>query len=170
METNGVFFPPAHQGAAEMKSYYFSLQYSANQKTVLRHNRLWSIAGISQGLAWLNEIEFFRIAQEIHGGKVLVAGGGKFTAKFTDKNKAQAAKQAIVKLLACSFPMLEFQQAEIVEAADFAEAKQKGILEQLGEQKRRFRGYGTSYLPHLAVCGECGEYSAEGQFKKEEKF
>lgn len=30
--------------------FYVSLQYSAIQKTVLRHDRLWSMAGVSQML------------------------------------------------------------------------------------------------------------------------
>lgn len=61
--------------------YYFSLQYSAIQKTIMRHNRLWSIAGISHGLAHLNEVTLPTIIKN-HSGDVLVAGGGKFMARF----------------------------------------------------------------------------------------
>ncbi len=149
-----------------MTHHYFSLQYSAIQKTVLRHDRLWSIAGISQGLAKLNEIDFIRIAETEYKGKVLVAGGGKFTAKFPDNSLAEGARSEICKRLATSFPMLEYQISEVVVAESLADAKEnKQILLSLGEQKQRFRGYAASYLPHLAVCAECGEFPAETVFK-----
>lgn len=157
--------------------YYLSLQYSAIQKTVLRHNRLWSMAGISQGLAMLNEIEFVHIVEEYktEGDFVLVAGGGKFTACFTCPERATSARKEIIRLCSTSFPMLEFQASEIVFAENFAAAKEAGILDQVNEQKRLFRGYATSYLPHLAVCDECGEYPAEkdntlGETTKKEKL
>ncbi len=56
--------------------HYFSLQYSAIQKTALRHDRLWSIAGISQILSVMNELELPKITED-NGGDVLVAGGGE---------------------------------------------------------------------------------------------
>lgn len=156
--------------------YFISTQYSAIQKTVLRHNRLWSIAGISQGLSRLNEIEFPQITAD-HDGTVMVAGGGKFTAFFARREMAEAAREAMITKLATSFPMLEFQVSPVVVAEHFkaqgatapagtktASAKDQGIIEQLNTDKQRFRGYGVSYLPHLAVCSECGEYPAEEQF------
>jgi hypothetical protein len=148
-----------------MNRYYFSLQYSAIQKIVLRHNRLWSIAGISQDLARLNEIDFLDIANR-HGGKALVAGGGKLTCRFDSDRQARSARSEIIKTLAIRFPMLEFQASDIVAAPTFAGAKEEhGIIEQLAEKKMCFRGHGYSYLPHLAVCEECGEYPAESRFK-----
>ncbi len=150
------------------KKFYFSIQYSAIQKTVLRHNRLWSIAGISQQLSYLNEIEFKREAKK-RGGTVLVAGGGKFTARFKFEEDAMEAREAIVRRLATTFPMLEFQVSGPVKAESMEEAKEKhGLIEMLNEQKQSFRGYATSYLPHLATCAECGEYPAEKGFKLKE--
>lgn len=157
--------------------YFVSIQYSAIQKTVLRHNRLWSIAGISQGLSLLNEIEFPQITID-HGGTVMVAGGGKFTAFFPSRNEAEAAREAMISRLATSFPMLEFQTSQIVAAEHFktrgqadgtsgtteASAKDQGIIDSLNNDKQRFRGYGVSFLPHIAVCEECGEYPAEKQY------
>ncbi|MCX7634714.1 MAG: hypothetical protein N2Z74_03095 [Syntrophales bacterium] len=168
--------------------YYIALQYSAIQTTVLRHDRLWSIAGISQGLARLNEVELPHLVTS-NGGRVLVAGGGKFTARFDAKETATEAMHKIRKTVATAFPMLEFQLSGVVAAADFAAAKEGqggrqendvrggpddnrqnsiGILEGLQEQKRTFRGHATSYLPHLAVCDECGEYPAETSFSHKE--
>ncbi|HOF05363.1 MAG TPA: hypothetical protein PK175_09070 [Syntrophales bacterium] len=180
--------------------YYLSLQYSAIQKTVLRHDRLWSIAGMSQGLARLNEVDLPDIVRK-NNGEVLVAGGGKFTAKFVAEGEAGTAAQVtaeanaaqalreIRKAVATAFPMLEFQMSEVVAANDFADAKAgkrterpdvagigpenndadggknaKGILDFINEQKRTFRGFVTTYMPHLAICGECGEYPAESTF------
>ncbi len=158
-------------------AYFFSMQYSAIQKTVLRHNRLWSIAGISQGLSRLNEIVLPRLARE-NGGEIMVAGGGKFTAFFADEAGAEKARREIIKQLAITFPMLEIQASDIVEAAHFRSraaagasapsAMDQGIIDQLNEKKRLFRGYGTSFLPHLAVCEECGEFPAELQFRYRE--
>lgn len=139
--------------------YYFSLQYSAIQKTVLRHDRLWSMAGISQILSWLNEIELPRIAKN-NSGTPMVAGGGKFTAYFSKEGKAKSARAEIIELIATTFPMLEFQASAIVDAPSFADAKQKGIIESLNNQKNQFRGYGCSFNPHLMPCEECGEYPA----------
>lgn len=141
--------------------YFLSLQYSAIQKTVMRHNRLWSIAGISQELSMLNEVILPNIAHQYHG-KVMVAGGGKFTAYFDNWNDAEDAKEAIQKSLSTALPMLEFQLSDIVEAESFHDAKEnKGIIQMLSDMKAHFRGYGVSYLPHLQVCKECGEYPLE---------
>lgn len=139
---------------------YFSLQYSAIQQTVLRHDRLWSMAGISQVLLELNEIILPSIAKT-HGGETVVAGGGKFTAFFKDDKRAENARQEIIKAVATTLPMLEFQTSEIVNADSLVKAvKEKDLLSALAEQKRRFRGYGVTYNPHLMVCQECGEYPA----------
>lgn len=139
--------------------FYFSLQYSAIQKTVLRHDRLWSIAGISQILSVMNELELPKITRD-NGGEVLVAGGGKFTARFEEKDRAETARDKIIKTVSTTLPMLEFQSSKIVKAATLKEAKDEDLIEGLNEQKRRFRGYGVTYNPHLAVCEECGEYPA----------
>lgn len=159
-------------GDTAMPFYYLSLQYSAIQKTVLRHDRLWSMAGISLQLACLNEITFKQIAEnEENGGTVMVAGGGKFTARFPTREQAERAKSKIVQILATTLPMTEFQVSEILPAASFSDIKfdQKddkgnvistGILSMLTNQKNSFRGYGVSFNPHLAGCAECGEYPA----------
>jgi len=158
-------------------SYFFSMQFSAIQKMVLRHNRLWSIAGISQGLSHLNEIVFPQITAD-NNGEVMVAGGGKFTAFFPDELTAETARTEIIKQLVSMFPMLEFQASKVVKADQFrsgsdsggevVSAKDAGIIDQLSEDKRIFRGYGTSFLPHLAVCEECGEFPAEEHLKYRE--
>lgn len=143
--------------------HYFSLQYSAIQKTVLRHDRLWSIAGISQILSVLNEIELPAIVEcKDIGGEVLVAGGGKFTARFPQKNKEEAerARKEIIKTVSTTLPMLEFQASEIIGEETLGKAKEKNLITGLTEQKRQFRGYGVSYNPHLEVCKECGGYPA----------
>lgn len=148
---------------------YVSLQYSAIQKTVLRHDRLWSIAGISHGLAELNEVTLPRIIEKDFKGTVLVAGGGKCTAVFDDDDaanaaqaRAQSARCAIEKEIATTFPMLEFQLAvEPAEATDFQKAWNNELRKDLDDQKQRFRGYGVSYTPHLAHCPECGEYPVQ---------
>lgn len=137
-----------------MPYYYLSLQYSAIQKTVLRHDRLWSIAGISQIMAGMNELEM----AGVKNAKILVAGGGKFTARFDSTEDAQKAREYIIELVSTTLPMLEFQVSDIVEAESFKDAKEKGIIRQLVEQKKRFRGYGVSFNPHLKTCPECGEY------------
>jgi hypothetical protein len=139
--------------------HYFSLQYSAIQKTVLRHDRLWSIAGISQILSVLNELELPRITKSF-SGDVLVAGGGKFTAKFKTPDDAKNAASAITKTVSTTLPMLEFQASKITEAETLGKAKENDLITGLSEQKRRFRGYGVSYNPHMEVCEECGEYPA----------
>jgi hypothetical protein len=143
--------------------FYFSCQYSAIQKAVLRHDRLWSMAGISQILAQLNEIELPRIAKK-YRGLVMVAGGGKFMARFATETDAKKAKEEIEQTIATTVPMLETQYSSVRQAGDFKKAKAPlsplypGILHELDEQKRCFRGYGVSYNPHFQVCAECGEY------------
>jgi len=134
----------------------------------MRHNRLWSIAGISQGLSLLNEIELPNIAKEL-GGKVMVAGGGKFTAFFGTEEAASDARQKMIEKITTSFPMLEFQISPVIGAETFAGAKAKGIIDNLNNEKQRFRGYGVSFLPHMAVCVECGEYPAEERGAKDPK-
>lgn len=171
------------------KKYFVSLQYSAIQKTILRHDRLWSMAGISALLSELNEITLPEITQ-CHGGEVLVAGGGKFTAAFSVKSDAQSAKEAMIEAVAVPFPMLEFQiSSTIVTARTLEEAKEAqsidgidfpGLVMDLNEQKRVFRGSGLSFNPHLKRCDECCEYpatdplfftiNAEGGRKKEKKM
>lgn len=148
-----------------MPNHYFSLQFSAIQKSVLRHDRLWSIAGISNILSRLNEIEMPEIA-ETHHGQAIVAGGGKFTARFANKENAEKARRECVKLVSTTLPMLEFQVSEKIWsgprfsrlAAD--EDKPNPAVQELNEQKRQFRGYAVSFNPHLKVCEECGEYPA----------
>jgi hypothetical protein len=149
--------------------YYFSVQYSAIQKTILRHDRLWSVTGISMILSELNEIGFPRVVSE-NNGTVLVAGGGKFTARFSGERDAETAKRDIVKILSTTLPMLEFQASkEIIRAESMNDAKAEkkdkdgnilypGLIRELSEQKRHFRGYGVSFNPHLKTCDECGEY------------
>jgi len=144
-------------------NYYLSLQYSAIQKTVLRHDRLWSIAGISNMLARLNEIDMPSIAEN-HGGKAIVAGGGKFTARFPDQGKADEARRECVKKLSTTLPMLEFQVSEkswsgesFNKLANDSNSPNPVIME-LNEQKRAFRGYAVSFNPHMKLCEECGEY------------
>lgn len=117
------------------------------------------MAGISQTLLQLNEIRLPDLAKA-SDGVVLVAGGGKFTAAFPTKPQAENACQSIVKAIATTLPMLEFQYSEIIEASSLAEARQRNLVMGLAEQKRRFRGYGLTYNPHLTVCDECGEYPA----------
>lgn len=153
------------------KQYYLALQYSAIQKTVLRHDRLWSISGISYGLAELNEVTLPGIIERDYKGTVLVAGGGKCTAVFDDHdegavdkaaNRAEAARRAIEKEIATTFPMLEFQLAvEPAAATDFQKAWNNALRKDINDQKQHFRGYGVSFNPHLALCSECGEYPVQ---------
>lgn len=144
-----------------MTYYYVSLQYSAIQKTVLRHDRLWSMAGVSQILSQLNEI-ILPAETKKQNGVVLVAGGGKFTARFTNKPSAEQARTAMIRTIATTLPMLEFQYSEeIVEADSLQDARNNNnLIVKLNEQKAKFRGYGLTYNPHLRICDECGEYPA----------
>lgn len=157
--------------------YYFSLQYSAIQKTVLRHDRLWSIAGISNLLAHLNEIEFPDIVNK-YGGTPIVAGGGKFTAYFPDKPAADNARLECEQSLATALPMMEFQISKNIWSApsfkalvpeDKATDRINPAIAELNDQKRQFRGYGVSFNPHLKLCDECGEYPAAQRVDREKK-
>jgi len=152
--------------------HYVSLQYSAIQKTVLRHERLWSIAGISNILSSMNEIEMPAIAKR-HGGETIVAGGGKFTARFEDEGQARSARQECMDLVAETLPMLEFQVSKIYKADSFQSLKDNEdyniVIAELGEKKRRFRGYGVSFNPHLALCEECGEYPVQDRLHRGEE-
>ena len=160
------------------KYYYFSLQYSAIQQTILRHDRLWSMAGISALLSELNEIRLPAITYE-NGGTVLVAGGGKFTARFCKHSNAVKAKLACIKAVSTTFPMLEFQvSSEVVKASSLSEAKTMkelndkpfaGLVMELGEQKRAFRGFGVVFNPHVALCDECGKYPVTRKKEYREK-
>lgn len=141
--------------------YYISFQYSAIQKTIERHSRLWSLAGISQQLSQMNEIEMPNVVSQLKG-TVLVAGGGKFTAKFDDEKKAKEAIKKIKKMISTTLPMLEFQYSpNPVLAGSLNEAKERGLLEILNRQKSQFRGYGLEYSPYFLPCEECGEYPAD---------
>lgn len=140
--------------------YYLSLQYSAIQKTVLRHDRLWSIAGISQTLAKLNEIKLYEITEDCCGD-VIVAGGGKFTASFRSEDSAETARGKIIAVISETLPMLEFQVSEVTEAENLKDArKNKHIIDRLNALKTHFRGYAFTHNPHLELCDECGEYPA----------
>jgi len=120
----------------------------------------------------MNEIEMRAITKE-YGGMAIIAGGGKFTARFDSRENAEMARKAIVKLISTKLPMLEFQISSVVEAGSFREAKDKkelngmpypGIIYELSEKKRCFRGYGVTFNPHFSVCEECEEYPAEKGF------
>lgn len=144
--------------------YYFSLQYSAIQAAVLRHDRLWSMAGISLALSTLNEITLPSLAEK-HGGTPLVAGGGKFTASFDSQSAAASARHDMVRAIATAFPMLEFQYSDAPkEAKTLHEALnhggENGLVTNLNEQKQRLRGSALTFNPHLKVCEECGTYPA----------
>lgn len=161
--------------------FYIYLQYSAIQKAVLRHDRLWSIAGMSQALSRLNEVDLPAIVSRFNG-KTFVAGGGKFTARLEAEDKASQAREEIIKLLTTTLPLLEFQISEVIPAESLAKAQEPkikedgsveypGIINALNEQKRCFRGYGLTFNPHFMVCKECGEYPAvKKKHKDEAKF
>lgn len=140
-----------------MPHHYLSFQYSAIQKTILRHHRLWWMAGTSLELSRLNEIRLPRLAGECDG-TVLVAGGGKFTARFRAEHDAHECLDRIRKTVVTTFPMLEFQTA-VAQGKDLMTAWiQGGLREALQGRKAAFRGYGVTFNPHLARCEECGEY------------
>jgi len=143
-----------------MSNYYWAVQYSAIQKLILRHDRLWSMAGISRNLAYLNEVELVDITEK-HDGKVLVAGGGKFTARFANEDKAKEALRETIDTISRRFPMLEFQASSApIPADDLETARAAGLINELNERKRAFRGYGLTFNPHLHLCDECSEYPA----------
>ncbi len=155
--------------------YYLSLQYSAIQKTVLRHDRLWSIAGISNILSRINEIELPIIVRAC-GGTPIVAGGGKFTARFPEKpsvdTAADTARLECERHIATTLPMLEFQvtrhEHKAISFKELAanEKKRNRAIEELNEQKRQFRGYAVSFNPHLKLCEECQEYPAQKEIRR----
>ncbi|MBF0592518.1 MAG: hypothetical protein HQL02_10570 [Nitrospirae bacterium] len=148
--------------------YYFTFQFSAIQKAILRHDRLWSIAGMSLMLSQLNEIKFREIVTSIDADAlVLVAGGGKFTARFTDKDKARELRNKVIKAVSTRLPMLEFQASDVIAGESLKAIKtddvsglRPGIIHGLNEQRRCLRGYGVSFNPHLKLCHECSEYPA----------
>jgi len=116
----------------------------------------------------MNEIDFPRITEKDCNGLVLIAGGGKFTARFEKYEDAEKAQSKIIKMLSTRLPMMEFQTSSVVEAETFKKAQERrtsdsiypGIIHELSEMKRCFRGYGISFNPHIAVCQECEEYPA----------
>jgi CRISPR/Cas system-associated protein Cas10 (large subunit of type III CRISPR-Cas system) len=126
------------------------------------------MAGTSQILSNLNEILMPEIARYLNG-TVIVSGGGKFTARFSNNQNAQKAREEIIKEISTTLPMLEFQVSPVFEAENFNQAKQSsekdgnvqpGILEYLNDLKRTYRGYGVTFNPHLRLCDECAEYPA----------
>jgi len=137
---------------------YIALQYSGIQKVILRHDRLWSISGLSQILSAMNEIDLPAYTRK-YGGQDLLSGGGKFDAKFSSKKNASLALNEIKKTLATTLPMLEFQVSAIVTASSFMDAKDR-LTADLAKNKMHFRGYGVSFNPHFSECSECGEYPA----------
>ncbi len=158
-------------------NYYLSIQFSAIQKVVLRHDRLWSIAGTSHILSRLNEIEMKKVIKN-HSGRVILASGGKLTASFPSNKDAEEAKEGIRALISTRLPMLEYQVSSVIDAESFKEAQKKdfhedkdypGITRELKEIKRCFRGYGVTFNPHLALCEECEEYPLESDLKVSKK-
>ncbi len=148
------------------KYFYVSLQYSAIQKVIARVDRLWSMAGLSQLLQELNELTLPDIVNSCHGD-VLIAGGGKLTARFGSQSAAKDALKLLIKEVATTLPMLEFQAAGPVEASSLKEAiLEKKLLETLKTQKRNLRGHASAHLPHMAVCETCGELPAETELRQ----
>lgn len=153
----------------ETQRYYVSLQYSAIQKTVLRHDRLWHMAGTSHNLTKLNELLLPELVG-CYSGSTLLAGGGKLTASFSWIKEAELARKEMAMLVAASFPMLEFQISPVVPAGDFLSAlfderridnrTYPGVVRDLKLQKNHFRGSAVTFNPHLQLCVECGCYPA----------
>ncbi|RMG04481.1 MAG: hypothetical protein D6726_03260 [Nitrospirae bacterium] len=148
--------------------YYLSLQFSAIQKAIMRHDRLWAMAGTSRILSWLNEVAMPQIAKD-HSGEVIVAGGGKFTARFAKESDAEMSKDEMVKLISTTLPMLEFQVAPVRKGNSFNEINittvedgsvKPGVINILNDSKRTYRGYGVTFNPHMRVCKECASYPA----------
>ncbi|MCX7858214.1 MAG: hypothetical protein N2513_09625 [Deltaproteobacteria bacterium] len=148
--------------------YYLAIQYSAIQKAVLRHDRLWSISGISHTIVKLNEIKMREIVRQKRG-HVILAGGGKLTACFENIRDAEEAKEELIRTISTNLPMLEFQVSSIVPAHSLTDAQKTvkeneyypGLIHELSEKKLNFRGYGVTYNPHFAACDECEEYPQE---------
>jgi hypothetical protein len=147
--------------------YYISIQYSAIQAAILRHDRLWSMAGTSLLMAELNEKIFPEYANL---GQTVVCGG-KFTARFDDKEVAETARRDIITALVTTFPMLEFQIAsEAIKGGSLQDTELRdNLIKPLGVQKMELRGSGVSFNPHVQRCAECGEYPAEGRFAIKKK-
>ena len=64
----------------------------------------------------------------------------------------------VKKIVSTTLPMLEFQVSSVREAKNFKKAKEPlkknehpypGIIQELKEKKRCFRGYGVSFNPHF---------------------
>lgn len=150
--------------------YYFSLRFSAIQKAVLRHHRLWSIAGTSDLLAEINEIYLPKLCSKRNGLPV-VSGGGKFTAVFENEQDAVSAANQFKKLISTKIPFLEVQYSGPQRGKNLTDAfypeNGPGIIADLSEQKKCFRGYGYTYNPHLKTCDECSEYPAEERWPGE---
>jgi len=143
--------------------HYISLQFSAIQKTIFRLDRLWFMAGTSQIISRLNEITLPELVTT-KGGKTLIAGGGKFTASFTDESMARKALEDCIECISTKLPMLEFQWAGPTSAYSLDQALREGekaLIAQLQNTKTKLRGYGVTFLPHVNHCSECGEYPAE---------
>ena len=122
------------------------------------------MAGLSHGLSRLNEVVLPQLAKEL-GGEKIVAGGGKFTARFHDADAAQHFRNEAVREVSTRFPMLEFQVSPTpVQANQLADIPrdppEKSLIGPLSEAKIAFRGSALTFNPHLAVCDECGEYPA----------
>ncbi|KJR40062.1 hypothetical protein MCHI_004046 [Candidatus Magnetoovum chiemensis] len=124
-------------------------------------------------MAEINELDMPEKVRK-NNGTVIIAGGGKFTAKFNTDTDAETAKQQIIKLVSTKLPMLEYQVSEIVPSGSLKDAKEleqlnnapyPGLINELNEQKRCFRGYGLTYNPHFKVCDECGEYPATDEIR-----
>jgi len=148
------------------QKYYFSLQYSAIQKTILRHDRLWSMAGISALLSELNEIIMPQITHE-NNGQVFVAGGGKYTGIFNTWQDAENTKNMILERISINFPMLEFQYLHRIMGAGSLKEIREELIGELRRQKTEFRGYGVSFNPHVKMCAECNEYPAVEETRHE---
>ncbi len=107
----------------------------------------------------LNEVDLPSIVKET-GGKVLLAGGGKFTAVF-EHSVPRGVLFALKKAIATTAPMLEYQTSEL-EAESLSAALrpslQPNLISALANQKRALRGYSFAHNPHLEVCEECGDY------------
>jgi hypothetical protein len=149
--------------------FYISLQFSAIQATINRHDRLWSIAGISRILQEINEVKLKETALKIEeSSSILLSGGGKFTVGFSTEENACIFREKALKIISTALPMLEFQISDIFEGANFKEIREH-ILDQLKNRKKALRGYSVTFNPHLYQCDECGEFPAES-FHAENKI
>jgi CRISPR/Cas system-associated protein Cas10 (large subunit of type III CRISPR-Cas system) len=138
---------------------YIALQFSGIQKALLRHPRLWSIAGTSEVMDYLSSVELPEIAKQ-RGGEVIISGGGKFTVAFEKEEDARIAKKEIEKVLSTVLPFVEFQIAG-PEKGENLSSVIKELTKSLRISKIGTRGYGVTYNPQLKSCEECGEFPAE---------